>query len=59
MKTKKYGLIRVETAPFGLKLGRIEARGLNNMIISLSTPFRPNFIQKMIVERENWKALYF
>ena len=35
-------------APFGLKLGRIEARGLNNMLICLPTPFRAKFYLKIV-----------
>ena len=42
----KYGLIQFEMAPFGLKLGRIEACGLNNMFIRLPTPFRVEILFK-------------
>ena len=51
IKTNKYGPIRAEMAPFGLKLGRIEAHGLNNMFICLPTPFRAKFYLKNV-----WKT---
>ena len=35
-------------APFGLKLGRIEAHGLNNMFICLPTPFRAKKYSKIV-----------
>ena len=39
-------------APFGLKLGRIEAHGLNNMFICLPTPFRAKIYLKIVRKSE-------